>query len=118
MTMNFKTISNGEAILIESIPHLSFDEFSAQAVEIVSGGGKVVQFFAFQVDDTIRLMAVLRTDVLLVAACNAPETYPALTVQCEPFHMFEREIAEQYGIRPEGHPVAENGALPCQLPRR
>ena len=104
MTMNFKTISNGEAILIESIPHLSFDEFSAQAIEIVSGGGKVVQFFAFQVDDIIRLMAVLRTDVLMVAACNAPETYPALTVQCEPFHMFEREIAEQYGIRPEGHP--------------
>ncbi|MBR9984752.1 MAG: hydrogenase [Desulfosarcina sp.] len=104
MTMNFKTISNGEAILIESIPHLSFDEFSAQASEIVSGGGKVVQFFAFQVDDTIRLMAVLRNDGLLVATCNAPETYPALTVQCEPFHMFEREIAEQYGIRPEGHP--------------
>jgi hypothetical protein len=24
--------------------------------------------------------------------------------ECEPFHLFEREIAEQYGIRPEGHP--------------
>ena len=55
MTMNFKTISNGEAISIESIPQLSFDEFSTQALAIVSGGGKVVQFFAFQVDDTIRL---------------------------------------------------------------
>jgi Ni,Fe-hydrogenase III component G len=43
-------------------------------------------------------MAILRTDVLLVAACDAPETYPSLTAQCEPFHMFEREIAEQYGI--------------------
>jgi Ni,Fe-hydrogenase III component G len=41
---------------------------------------------------------------LLVAACDAPEAYPALTTRCEPFHMFEREIAEQYGIRPEGHP--------------
>jgi hypothetical protein len=49
-------------------------------------------------------MAVLRTDELLVAACDAPEAYPALTTRCEPFHMFEREIAEQYGIRPEGHP--------------
>ena len=104
MTMNFKTISNGEAIAIQSIPHLSFDDFSNQAVEIVSGGGKVVQFFGFQIDGFVRLLAVLRTDGLLVAACDAPETYPALTTRCEPFHMFEREIAEQYGIRPEGHP--------------
>jgi Ni,Fe-hydrogenase III large subunit len=49
-------------------------------------------------------MAVLRTDELLVATCDAPERYPALTAQCEPFHMFEREIAEQYGIFPESHP--------------
>lgn len=104
MPMNFKAISNGEAILVSDIPHLSFDAFSTQATAIVSNGGKVVQFFAFQTDDTIRLMAVLRTDELLVAACDAPESYPALTARSEPFHMFEREIAEQYGIRPEGHP--------------
>jgi Ni,Fe-hydrogenase III large subunit/NADH:ubiquinone oxidoreductase subunit 2 (subunit N) len=104
MTMNFKTISNGNAIPIDSIPLLSFEDFSTQAVEIVSGGGKVVQFFGFQADNTVRLMAILRTDELLVAACDAPEAYPALTTRCEPFHMFEREIAEQYGIRPEGHP--------------
>ena len=104
MTMHFKTIANGEAITIESIPLLSFDDFSTKAIEIVTNGGKVVQYFAFQVNDTVRLMAVLRTNVLLVAACDAPETYPALTAQCEPFHMFEREIAEQVGIRPEGHP--------------
>ena len=104
MTIKFKTISNGEAIPIESIPHLPFDEFSTQAVEIITGGGKVVQFFAFQTDNAIRLIGVLRTDALLVATCDVPERYPALTTQCEPFHMFEREIAEQYGIIPEGHP--------------
>jgi hydrogenase-4 component F len=47
MTMNFKTIANGNAIPIDSIPLLSFEDFSTQAIEIVSGGGKVVQFFAF-----------------------------------------------------------------------
>ncbi|MFO7713615.1 NADH-quinone oxidoreductase subunit C [Desulfosarcina sp.] len=102
--MNFKTIVNGKAIAIEDIPHLSLDDFSTQAVEIVSGGGSVVQFFAFETHGSIRLLAVLRTDVLLVALCDAPESYASLTKKCEPFHMFEREIAEQYGIRPEGHP--------------
>lgn len=104
MSINFKAIANGEAILVSDIPHLSFDEFSAQAVEIVSDGGKVIQFFAFLADSTVRLICVLRTDELLVATCDVPERYPALTAQCEPFHMFEREIAEQYGIVPEGHP--------------
>jgi len=104
MTIHFKTIANGEAISIESIPHLAFDDFSTQATAIVSAGGKVVQFFAFPTEGAIRFIAVLRTDELLVASCNAPEHYPALTLQCEPFHMFEREIAEQYGIVPDGHP--------------
>ena len=52
----------------------------------------------------VNLLAVLRTDHLLLAGCRAPEAYPSLTAECEPFHMFEREIAEQFGIRPEGHP--------------
>ena len=104
MTMTFKPIANGESIPIDSIPCLSFDDFSDQMIDIVAGGGKVVHYFAFQVDGKVRLLAVLRTDTLLVASCDAPETYPALTSRCEPFHMFEREIAEQYGIRPEGHP--------------
>jgi Ni,Fe-hydrogenase III large subunit len=49
-------------------------------------------------------MAVLRTDKLFVGTCDAPESYPSFTQTCEPFHMFEREIAEQFGIRPQGHP--------------
>ena len=30
--------------------------------------------------------------------------YPALTPACAQAHWFEREIAEQWGVRPEGHP--------------
>jgi hypothetical protein len=49
MTMNFKTIANGEAVAIgTAFPISRFDDFRTQAMKIVSGGGKVVQFFAFQ----------------------------------------------------------------------
>ena len=104
MTTNFKPIANGEAVRIEEIPYLSFTEFASQAKDIVGHGGKVVQFFAYPTDGAVRLMAVLRTDKLLVAGCDAPESYPCLTATCPQVHLFEREIAEQYGIRPEGHP--------------
>ncbi|MGD8702601.1 MAG: hydrogenase [Desulfosarcina sp.] len=104
MTMDFKTIANGEAIPLASIPHLSFNDFSTQAVAIVSGGGKVVHLFGFESDSRVRLICVLRTDELLVASCNAPDSYPALSATCENFHLFEREIAEQYGIVANDHP--------------
>ncbi len=104
MTTDFLQIGNGEALPRERIPHLAFDDFRSQALQIVSNGGKVVQFFAYPADDGINLLAVLRSDHLLLAGCRAQETYPSLTIECEPFHMFEREIAEQYGLRPEGHP--------------
>jgi Ni,Fe-hydrogenase III large subunit len=32
------------------------------------------------------------------------DDFPSLTPQCPQFHLFEREIAEQFGVVPEGHP--------------
>ncbi len=104
MTTAFLKISNGQRIERGAIPHLSFEKFQENAIKIVKGGGKVVQYFAYEDGKTIKLMAVLRTDELLVAGCDAPKSYPCFSNTCEPFHLFEREIAEQFGIRPEGHP--------------
>lgn len=104
MNTAFLELSNGVVLPRERIPNLTFDTFRQEALDIIENGGKVVHYFAYLEGDTVRLMAVLRKDKLLVAGCDAPDTYPALSSQCEPFHMFEREIAEQFGIRPEGHP--------------
>ncbi len=103
----FLTIGNGEAVARDRIPHLTFEDFRSEALYLVRSGGAVVQFFAYSEDETIKLMTVIRNeqnDRLLVGGCDAPEAYPALTAQCAPFHMFEREIAEQFGVRPLGHP--------------
>ena len=104
MKTDFLKISNGVSIDRERIPHLSFDHFHQEATNIVKNKGKIVHYFAYADGSTVKLMAVLRTDELMVAGCDAPDTYPSLSLLCEPFHMFEREIAEQFGIRPEGHP--------------
>jgi len=105
MTTAFLEILNGEKLSREKIPHLSFHNFQENALDIVKNGGKIVQYFGFQDEDSaMKLMAVLRTDKLLVACCDAKDVYPSLSKTCEPFHMFEREIAEQFGIRPEDHP--------------
>ncbi len=100
----FKTIPNGGRTPRADIPHLNFEAFRGQALDIVKNGGKVVQFFAYQDQGNLKFLAVLRTDELVAAGCDAPDTWPSLTCECEPFHLFEREMAEQFGIRPEGHP--------------
>ncbi len=104
MQTEFLQIENGGAIARDRVPHLGFADFRTQALELVGNGAKVVHYFAYPEDRQVKLLAVLRTDRLLMAGCDAPDSYPAMSAECEPFHMFEREIAEQYGIRPQGHP--------------
>ncbi len=111
METAFLAVENGELLARDRVPRLTFDELRAQALQIVGGGGKVVQFFGFEDDGALTLLAVLRTarddgplGQLLVASAEAPETYVSLSTECEPYHLFEREIAEQLGLVPSGHP--------------
>jgi Ni,Fe-hydrogenase III large subunit len=104
MNTEFKTIENGVAIPKNNIPQLSFEAFRKGALDIVKNGGKVVQFFGYKSGDGIKILAILRTDKLFAAGTDAPDSYASLTLECEQFHLFEREIAEQFGIKPKGHP--------------
>ncbi len=104
MQTDFISIENGEAIARDRVPHLKFEDFRTQALALAGQGAKVVHLFAYPDGEGLKMLAVLRTDRLLMAGCDAPERYAALTSQSEPFHMFEREMAEQFGIVPEGHP--------------
>jgi Ni,Fe-hydrogenase III large subunit len=54
-----------------------------------------------------RILAVLGQDErgqLGAVSTVVDETYPALTPDCPEAHLFEREIAEQCGVVPQGHP--------------
>ncbi len=101
---NLLEINNGEAVKRSHIPHLLFDDFRSELLSFANCGGHVVQFFGYEEKGTLKLVAVLRNEALYVVGCDAPESYQSLTVETEKFHMFEREIAEQFGVKPEGHP--------------
>lgn len=104
MSNAFLQISNAEKVSRKEIPQLAFDEFRRQVFDMVIDGAKVVQYFVYPDKNRLKLLAVLRTDKLFVAGCDVPEPYPSFSRMCEPFHLFEREMAEQYGIHPQGHP--------------
>jgi hypothetical protein len=104
MSNAFLQISNAQKVSRKEIPQLAFDEFRRQVFDMVIDGAKVVQYFVYPDKNKLKLLAVLRTDKLFVAGCDVPEPYPSFSRMCEPFHLFEREMAEQYGIHPQGHP--------------
>jgi len=99
-------VKNGEAVSRTDIPDLPFRDFQKVVLSKTGHSGFPVQFFAYENEEKeLKLITVIRSGTHLYAAgCSLPEEFPALTATCEKFHMFEREIAEQFGARPKDHP--------------
>ena len=101
-------IHNGSAVSLSEIPRLGMADFREHVVASVGSGGRIAAFFAQPVAAArFRLFAVLAhgdSGTLSLCTADTSTSYPALTPACPQAHWFEREIAEQWGVRPEGHP--------------
>ncbi len=97
-----------ELIPLREVPLLTMSEFRTTVLTGVAAGARLAALFGRPLErDTVQLMAVLadgHTGSLAVFATVVGDAYPALTPECPQAHWFEREIAEQWGVRPEGHP--------------
>ncbi len=104
------TLYPGEAIPREQPPTLPFGELREAVVDGVAGGQRLLAFFGDNPAGTDRLdlYAILadsaRGRLRVGRSTLSSDSFPSLTPDCPQAHLFEREIAEQYGVRPEGHP--------------
>ncbi|SDP39042.1 hydrogenase large subunit [Desulforhopalus singaporensis] len=102
---NLLRIKNGVAVLRSSIPRVDYGDFFRTLSEFVKNDGFIVQFFAYEENGQYRLVAVVRNHDLYVLQTEVGTIFKSFTgAVSEKFHMFEREIAEQYGLKPDGHP--------------
>ncbi len=107
---HFVILANGSSVDYGRIPALGFGDFQNCMRHGVEKGFRVASFFgAIPEDGTgVDLVAVFADDPnnrLLVFKTNVREkAFPSLTPDCPQVHLFEREIAEQFGLTPEGHP--------------
>ena len=108
---NLARLVNGQAVKRAEIPVLAPDAFGQTLASGVAVGKRVSALFGAASPggaDATRLYAVLADDArgLLFAAATdiAGQEYPSFTPKCPQAHLFEREIAEQFGLRPLGHP--------------
>jgi Ni,Fe-hydrogenase III large subunit len=105
----FLTAGNNEPLERGAIPRLGVDELGSAVVDAVARGLRVAAYFAdSEREDQVTLYAVLADDMtaaLHLASAAAPaRSFPSLTPRCPQVHLFEREIAEQFGLEPLGHP--------------
>ncbi|MEE4313946.1 MAG: hydrogenase [Desulfofustis sp.] len=102
---NLLAIRYGEAIGREQIPCVPLARFSAELSSFIGDGGSIVQLFGYRQGRETRLLAIVRNDGLYALGTVVERDFPSLTAATsEKFHLFEREIAEQFGIIPVGHP--------------
>jgi Ni,Fe-hydrogenase III large subunit len=111
---------NNRVVARKDIPCLSLSEFRAEMVKAYRQGLRVVSFFGLPTGGpgrplgernagAVLLYAVLADDDSSTLAITSTlfkerQGYPSITVDCPPFHIFEREFYEEFGILPENHP--------------
>ncbi|MBN2590041.1 MAG: hypothetical protein JXA96_09270 [Sedimentisphaerales bacterium] len=99
---------NCHAIDIKQIPVVNINKFRNTVIEDVASRKRIVSFFAVPSDSSsFYLYAILADDKsgkLSALSSEVYDKYPSLTPDCAQAHLFEREIAEQWAIVPEGHP--------------
>jgi Ni,Fe-hydrogenase III large subunit len=103
------TLANGAAAPRASVPRLPLDAFRRLIADAPGRTRRVSALFgAKAASGGTELVVVLAVDaegVLELASTElGSDAFPSLTPECPQVHLFEREIAEQWSVRPEGHP--------------
>ncbi len=101
-------LHNGQSASLVGLPTLGVAEFRERVLGGVERGSRLAALFGVpQEGGAVRLVAVLADAAMSsldVCSTEVADSYPALTPDCPQAHGFEREIAEQWGVRPENHP--------------
>jgi Ni,Fe-hydrogenase III large subunit len=107
-TPEFALLANATSVPWADVPEWRPDEFVAATAAELERGGRLCAWFGVPENSATRLVAVIAFDAdnTLAVGRSAPLTksYPSLTLRHAQAHLFEREVWEQHGLVPEGHP--------------
>jgi Ni,Fe-hydrogenase III large subunit len=113
-TSGWCSMRQGQCVELAKIPDVRSEELANHLVAARDGGGRLANFFGRRLSsDCVRLYAFVaydtegRFDVCSTALSrggNGGFSYPSVAARWPAAQAFEREIAEQYGVHPIGHP--------------
>jgi len=101
-------VPHADTVRLADIPLLDTVAFRDCVLAEAALGGRVAAFFGQPHSaQLVRLYIVFThgsNGTISLAATDVGDRYPSLTPDCPQVHWFEREIAEQWGVVPTGHP--------------
>jgi Ni,Fe-hydrogenase III large subunit len=107
MTISIPFIYNGDSIPVDAIPKVSDAAFHQTIAAQLKSGSRLSAMLAMPIRECFLLLAVLgapeQEQIGLIAA-EVSSVFTSVTPECPAAQGFEREIFEQWGLRPEGHP--------------
>lgn len=100
---------NGSALPLAKVPLSPFDELRGGVLSELAAGRRLVSFFGEPAEGAAAVLwAVVADDgagTLAVGRARLEDDrFPSLTPAAPEAHLFEREMAEQLGLKPQGHP--------------
>ncbi len=106
--LEFALLANGTSIPWAEIPEWSGPEVVAVTASEIQRGGRLSAWFGVPDGEGTRIVVVLAFDgdSTLAVGRSVPlrGAIPSLTLLHAQAHLFEREVWEQHGLIPEGHP--------------
>ena len=107
-TGDHSALGNRRTIRLADVETSAVEAFRSAVIDDVAAGWRIVSLFGMPEDERqLRVVAVLADDArgrLGTLSTLVGERYPSLTPDCPQASLFEREMAEQCGVVPEGHP--------------
>jgi Ni,Fe-hydrogenase III large subunit len=108
MSSSALQIRNGVAVERRALPRLGLEALRELVITAPARNRRVAALFAHPAGSELELVVVLADDedgrLELATAPLAGDVFPSMTPACPEVHLFERELFEQWGVRPEGHP--------------
>ncbi len=121
----FALLANGTSIPWPDVPEWPVEDFVRRTTIELDRGARLCSWFGVPESEGTRLVAVIAFDAdnTMAVASSAPfsGSYPSLTPTHPQAHLFEREVWEQHGLNPAGHPWLKpvrknNGGAPANGP--
>ena len=107
----FVRLRNRRTAPLTALPDGEAESLWRRVSQSVAEGCRLVAFFGLpETSERLRLIVILADDErsqLMASSTVVGRRYPSLTATCAEASVFEREIAEQCGATPEGHPALQ-----------
>ena len=107
MNSTFRLAKNGDAFPVAEIPRHGANDFLQTIIDATGRGWRVINLFGAPAGNRLHLYAVLgaRNEHQLGIMATVIDTpFPSITPYVPQLHLFEREIAEEWGMVAEDHP--------------